>query len=293
MLHSMEDDSLETISIPACGEQAESCKASAPAWSLPRATRGSAQRLHISAKHKQDLVGRDSPGPCAYSPPRPKTTSCSFGTASRFSPSRSRYPEASNDLLDASPDSSSVKFHSTTSTVMGFSTKRAAWIAPDLNCFPAGVDSPGPQRYNPERSPSSPKFSIGRSKRSQITGESCCTPERVGPGLYPPGTPDMQSQSLSSPKFSMGKAVRWKAPKKSRPVDFWDGMGEQKLVFNRTQSSPSSFSFGKASRWLEKPPRVVKTALDQGPEGTLEPLELHVPELPPRVGPGGYLITPF
>eukprot|EP00438_Fugacium_kawagutii_P024295 Skav217536 [mRNA] locus=scaffold467:61270:68998:+ [translate_table: standard] len=56
----------------------------APSWSIPRASKDAAKKLHISSKHKTDTLGMDTPGPGAYMPRRQrKSRSCSFGKSVR------------------------------------------------------------------------------------------------------------------------------------------------------------------------------------------------------------------
>eukprot|EP00913_Durusdinium_trenchii_P024863 g23337.t1 len=61
--------------------EALSTLAAAPKWSIPRASREGAKKVHLSKKHQLDRLGVESPGPGAYTPLRQrKSPSCSFGT---------------------------------------------------------------------------------------------------------------------------------------------------------------------------------------------------------------------
>merc|ERR1712217_177953 len=98
------------------------------------------------------------------------------------------------------------------SATIGNASRSTACNAPDLKAFPVGECSPGPQRYKDvgeaakRVTRSSPKYSICCKRDTNPANSQ--TPQRVGPGSYPPMAPEMKYRT--GPRFSIGKGEREK-----------------------------------------------------------------------------------
>mmetsp|Transcript_18600 Transcript_18600/g.40940 ORF Transcript_18600/g.40940 Transcript_18600/m.40940 type:complete len:225 (+) Transcript_18600:54-728(+) len=197
--------------------QAVPAKQAAPSWSIPRAPKDAAKKVHISHKHQLDVLGIDSPGPGAYMPRRQrKSRTCSFGTAGRpCSAPASR--ACARDLLAMisgdKPEADDYLPRSSRPTI-DRASRNVIVAQPDLLGAGLGKDSPGP-RYSPElRSykTCSPGYSIGQ----KTPGLQSQTSAKVGPGSYPVHRPEhlrSRSTSRSGPRFSMPRAERWPRPR--------------------------------------------------------------------------------
>jgi hypothetical protein len=289
------EEARETVDISACGRQADATKRSQPSWTLPKTSRDDVKKVFITKKHPQDLLGRDSPG-AVYSPKRQRSLpSWGFGTAEARPPlAPNRYPETSNDLCGRLPDSAKFKYGCRTA-VIGTCPRDVITNAPDLEGFPKGACSPGPQRYNPDKAPPAfrlahapeadkipPKYSIGiKTKIRELESQ---TGPKVGPGSYPvPDGCGVQPVKKSNPVWSVCKHDRFQ--KKVEHGDagrLWDGTGERKIQFARAFSSPSSFSFGTSTRFHAQKVAPCLTKLDKGPAGALGHMRPEQPSIAPR-----------
>ncbi|CAE8727614.1 unnamed protein product, partial [Polarella glacialis] len=285
------DDSLPQ---PAFGGQADSAKPSHPTWSLPRSTRDDAKKVHISPKHQQDIWGRDSPGPGAYSPQRQRRSpGWSFGTGKRptTADSRRRPPDSCADLTAKIPSPpKEVTRPRPRSASMGTASRNAIVVQPDMPSYPADPASPGPQRYRPPSSaPASPSYTI-RSRGSGLLDTASSTSPKVGPGSYTNTPLEYRSSRRAGPRWSLNKQDRWRQPKLSANETsgrLWDGAGTVRLKLQRNLSAPPNYSFSSCSRDGRSRQGFLQTAADKGPAGELPALSLECPDLPPRLGPNG------
>mmetsp|Transcript_15270 Transcript_15270/g.27818 ORF Transcript_15270/g.27818 Transcript_15270/m.27818 type:complete len:318 (-) Transcript_15270:316-1269(-) len=302
----------ESIFFTSHGPQADSERATAPSFKMPKATREGRHRTYISKNHQQDSIGKTSPG-FEYTPARMKSDpSWTFGKgAARPHPGGALYPESCNDLLRTIPDARGDLRKKTEPRVMiGAASRNAPVNAPDLEGFPRGGESPGPLRYNTEKSPSafrlswapdidksSPKFTI--RKKTKIPAACSQTPERVGPGAYP--VPEAygaqwKSEKPSRPSWSMNRSERWREPVQHGDAGrLWDAHGDVKMKYNRRSCSAPSFSFGNGPR-VAKKVGVFPTDKDKGPVSFLPRPHQKCPELPLRrdvikLGPAGAPMT--
>lgn len=278
----------ESIFFESCGIQPEGLKTSEPQWSLPKASRDTEKKVFISKKHPQDLLGKDSPGP-VYIPKRQKELpKWGFGTAAARPPvAAAKFPEASNDLLFALPDSQVNKYMNR-SVSIGPCPRSACCNSPEFEGFPAGAISPGPQRYKPEKgntfvhrmswAPDAdsipPKYSIPKNTNKVLEGEVSQTPARVGPGSYPVPEackPQPRSEKPSLPQWSFAKTARFPTPHQHGDAGrLWDGMGDGKIAFNRAFSSPPGYSFGTSTRQHYKKTMRMMMPSDHGPAAKME-----------------------
>lgn len=291
----------ETIFFPSCGPQSEGMKTSEPQWSLPKASRDTEKKVFISNKHPQDSLGKDSPGP-VYIPKRLRhLPSWGFGTApARPALAAAKYPDASNDLLGATPDIQVFKYRSKSATI-GPCPRSACCNSPEFEGFPAGAISPGPQRYRPERAPPAhrlswapgadnipPKWTMPKNEKKNLEGEVSQTPARVGPGCYPASKgetlqeackPQARSDKPSLPQWSFAKTARFPTPHQHGDAGrLWDGMGDGKIAFNRAFSSPPGYSFGTSTRGHAKKVQRVMMPSDHGPAASMQkPRKEHPP----------------
>ncbi|CAE6922122.1 unnamed protein product, partial [Symbiodinium sp. KB8] len=133
------------------GIEVVSTKPTCPSWSLPRASRATAKKLHLSKRHQQDLLGTQSPGPATYTPQRQrKSPSCSFGRSNRPCSAPVRRASTSDLLANVSaPEKADLKPRPG-SAVIGRASRNVVPVQPDVHTF-LFTDSPGPMRYNPGR----------------------------------------------------------------------------------------------------------------------------------------------
>lgn len=286
----------ESLDFPSCGRQYDGTKESKPIWSMPKASRDTEKKVFISNKHSQDSLGRDSPG-FVYEPQRQKELpKWGFGTSAARPPlSKSKYPETSNNLLNNSPDFLKFKYKSRTAGI-GVCPRYAASQAPDFNGYPMGAISPGPQRYDPQRCPPAvrlahapkvdevpPKYSL--RPRTKIRELESQTGPKVGPGSYPiPAACGEQptSTKVSLPQWKLNQVDRFPEKRQHDSYRLWDAEGQQKIQYNRTFSSPPSYSFGTSTRGHVAKVAPVRTQLDAGPAGSMGPPHKEHPPLPPR-----------
>eukprot|EP00933_Yihiella_yeosuensis_P036585 TRINITY_DN3034_c1_g2_i1.p1 TRINITY_DN3034_c1_g2~~TRINITY_DN3034_c1_g2_i1.p1 ORF type:complete len:338 (-),score=45.40 TRINITY_DN3034_c1_g2_i1:637-1560(-) len=291
------EEAQETLNVSSCGRQAEGTKRSNPSWTLPKAGRDDVKKVFISKKHPQDLLGRGSPGH-VYQPKRQRELpKWGFGTAeARPHLAPNKYPEQSNDLVCALPDSGKFKYPSRTAAI-GTCPRDVISNAPDLEGFPKGVCSPGPQRYRIDKCP--PAFRLAHAPeadkippswtmrpKTEIIEHKSQTGPKVGPGTYPnPAACGAQasSEKPSKPIWSCCKTDRF--PKKIQKNDsgrLWDGEGKKKIQFSRSFSTPSSFSFGTSTRFHAQKVAPALTPLDRGPAGLMGHPRKDHPSIPPR-----------
>lgn len=291
------DEAQESLFFPSCGKQAEGTKRSNATWTLPKSSRDDAKNVFISKKHPQDLLGKDSPGH-VYEPRRQRELpKWGFGTADARPPlGGPRFPETYNDINCRLPDSQVFKYPKTSASI-STCPRDVITNAPDLHGFPMGAISPGPQRYTVDKCPPcvrlahapevdviAPKYTM--RPKTKILELKSQTGEKVGPGIYPvPEACGGQASSVKPtlPLWSVNKNDRF--PKKigvAESYRLWDGMGEKKVAFNRTASSPASYSFGTSTRFHAQKMARCATALDAGPAGDMPPPNVYQPSLPPR-----------
>lgn len=312
-MQAIQDNAASYVQTSALDTQHESTKTTYPKYSLPKATREGRERVFLSKKQPQDLLGKESPG-FRYTPSRQKELpKWGFGTAAARPPqTKPRYPETTNDLLHSSPDAddgkvkyfgaSSMAQHKSCSApdakrvVIGNSSRNDKINAPDLCEFPLGGISPGPQRYRTQSCPPfrlahapkvdnyPPKYSMGL--KTKILGTDLQTPPRVGPGIYPVAEAcgdQAKSTTPSLPKWSMHKMDRFPPNKYRRDTGrLWDGEGNRKLQFNRQFGSSPSFGFGSSTRPAAQRIAPCYTSKDGGPAATMPKQRASHPELPPR-----------
>ncbi|CAE7274200.1 unnamed protein product, partial [Symbiodinium necroappetens] len=188
------------------GIEVVSTKPACPSWSLPRASRATAKKLHLSKRHQQDLLGTQSPGPATYTPQRQrKSPSCSFGRSNRPCSAPVRRASTSDLLANVSaPEKADLKPRPG-SAVIGRASRNVVPVQPDVHTF-LFTDSPGPMRYNPGRDivePSAPSYSIRPRGFERAT-----TTSKVGPGLYPVQTREHMrcaSTLRCSPQWSIAR----------------------------------------------------------------------------------------
>mmetsp|Transcript_20573 Transcript_20573/g.59584 ORF Transcript_20573/g.59584 Transcript_20573/m.59584 type:complete len:308 (-) Transcript_20573:303-1226(-) len=287
----------ESLYFPACGPQPEAVKQTLPAWSMGKASRDKEKNVFISKQHVQDLRGKDSPG-FAYSPRRQRhLPKWGFGTSAARPPlSKAKYPEASNDLTGAAPDSAKLKYDLKKPVILQ-SSRDANYSSPDFDGFPLGAVSPGPQRYTPAASMPGHRFSHAPDvdkiapkytmrPMTKPMGSESQTGRRVGPGSYPVPEackPQPRSEKTSLPRWSVNKTDRF--PQRVEASDsgrLWDGHGDRARQFNRTYSASPSFSFGTSTRTHQQKIAPARTQLDKGPAAQMDrPWQSH-PTLPRR-----------
>jgi len=263
----------ESLFFPSCGPQPDGSRESRPTWTMPKASRDDAKKVHISNKHSQDLLGRDSPG-FAYEPRRQKELpKYGFGTAPARPTYKQRYPEPSNDLMGRIPDANKFKYK-TKNPVISTCPRHAASNAPDLCSFPIGVISPGPQRYNPQNCPPqrlaharsvdivAPAYSMRLKTEAKAIIMS--TGVKVGPGTYPhPEACKEQTDRFPEKRQQEGPRVR---------------DDEKKKELSRQLSAPPTF--GTSTRGQAQRLAPALTDLDRG--HVLPPPRVPQPSLPSR-----------
>lgn len=278
------------------GVQADSTKRTLPIWTMTKATRYQDQKMFLGNKFKQDVVGRDSPGP-VYDPKRQREDpKWGFGTGAARPPAKAnKYNEPYNDLVGNIPDSAPFKFASR-SCVIGSLPRNARSNAPDLKGFPQGLISPGPQRYNLDKAP--PCIRLGHApsidqippswsmrSRTKMNEDVCQTGTKIGPGYYPnPQACDPQADSTkrSMPQWSCCNNDRFKTKLSHDNGRLWDGFKEQKEKNCRLYNSAPSFSFGTSTRDHQKKVARCTTKLDEGPKGEMGHFTTRAPTLPTR-----------
>mmetsp|Transcript_49305 Transcript_49305/g.127171 ORF Transcript_49305/g.127171 Transcript_49305/m.127171 type:complete len:307 (+) Transcript_49305:98-1018(+) len=273
------EDAQESLFFPSCGTQPEAIKRSQPIWSLPKASRDTEQRRFISKKHKQDLLGKDSPG-FVYEPKRQRELpKWGFGSAdARPHLAPNRYPETSNDLCCKSPDALTVKYGNPKAASIGTAARDAPSNSPDFQGFTPGTISPGPQRYDPSKAPPCIRLAHAPSAdqipakytmrmKTKILEADSQTPAKVGPGTYPiPSACGEQPVKKSLPRWSVNKIDRFKTKVEHGDSGrLWDGEGKQKIAMSRSFSAAPSFSFGTSTRAHQKKVAPALTQLDKGP----------------------------
>lgn len=206
-----------------------------------------------------------------------------------------RFPETYNDTNCRQPDSQVFKYPIKSASI-GTCPRDVITNAPDLKGFPAGAISPGPQRYNidkcppgvrlahaPEADVIAPKYTM--RPKTKILEHKSQTGERVGPGHYPtPEACGVQASSVKAtlPIWNINKQDRFAKKIGGASYRLWDGMGEKKVQYNRTFSSPASYSFGTSTRFHAQKMARSDTPLDRGPAGEMEPLKVFQPSMAPR-----------
>merc|ERR1712151_195667 len=121
---------------------------------------------------------------------------------------------------------------------------------------------------------SSPKYSISCKRDTDPANSQ--TPQRVGPGSYPPMAPEMKYRT--GPRFSIGKGEREKKAKPGHSGRLWDGMGNQRIKFNHNFSSPPNCKIGTGTRSQRAQSAPVYSRGDPGSRHA-EHLRLNCPEL--------------
>lgn len=290
------DNAVESLTFPSCGPQVEATKRSQPQWTLPKASRDDVKKVVISKKHPQDLLGKDSPG-FVYNPKRQRELpKWGFGTAEARPPlGGARYPESSSNLTGTIPDPLPFKYGNSRSARIGTCPRDVITNAPDLNGFPAGAISPGPQRYHPERAPPcvrlahAPKVdeippAYTMRPMTKIIESISQTGPKVGPGSYPiPSGSGPQPDRKSQPLWSICKQDRF--VHKIEHGDsgrLWDAQGDQRMRYNRTFSASPSFSFGTSTRGQAQRLAPAVTTLDKGPVAQMKQMHHSHPKLAPR-----------
>jgi len=289
----------ESMFFPATGKQPESVKPSAPIWSIPTASKDSERKVYISEKHKQDVVGRDSPGP-VYIPRRQRSLpSWQFGTALARPPlSMNKYPSSSNDLMGTLPDGQVFKYESLTAAIGTCPRFGKGVNSPDYCGFEVGKVSPGPQRYMPTKAStyshrlswapdidhSSPSYTM--RVKTKVKDLPSSTPLKVGPGMYPVPEACMEqasSEKASLPRWSFAKNPRFPKPSMLDTAGrLWDGDGQQKILNTRSFSRSPNYSFGTSTRAHRKKVAPIITPLDMGPAEDLGKVVHDHPTIGPR-----------
>ncbi|CAE8618329.1 unnamed protein product [Polarella glacialis] len=189
----------------------------------------------------------------------------------------------SNNLVGANPDSAKFKYGSR-SVAMSTCPRDVIANQPDLEGFPKGACSPGPQRYNIDKVPPCIRLSHAPEVdkippsytmrlKTKILENTSQTGPKVGPGVYP--APDAcgtqaSSERPSKPLWTLHQNDRF--PRKLDKPDtsrLWDGSGDKKVQFSRCFSSPGSFSFGTSTRFHASKVALALTPLDKGPAGDM------------------------
>eukprot|EP00927_Polykrikos_kofoidii_P010293 TRINITY_DN14352_c3_g1_i1.p1 TRINITY_DN14352_c3_g1~~TRINITY_DN14352_c3_g1_i1.p1 ORF type:complete len:321 (-),score=39.81 TRINITY_DN14352_c3_g1_i1:63-1025(-) len=299
----------ESVFIPSIGKQADSDKQTMPGYSLGKATRDGGKKVLISNKHNQDLLGRESPGfayfikepgsPEDKEPGRQRyLPKWSFGKAAARPPTKTnKYGEQYNDLVYNIPDPALFKYGTKKGVKIGSLPRGACSNAPDIEGYPRGAISPGPQRYNPAKvtqnvrlghAPEIDKIqpSYTMRIRTKPMEPQSQTGKKVGPGSYP--APEALGQQATSekptgPSWGINRTSRFSDTSKVRDAGrLWDGMKDQKEKNCRAFNSTPSFSFGYSTRDGQKKITRSATAVDKGPAGKMgKPWQSH-PELPYR-----------
>lgn len=286
----------ESFVVNGCAKQADSDKRSAPRWTLPKASRATEQKMFISKKHPQDVLGKDSPGH-VYEPKRQQELpSWGFGTSAQRPPSKmNKYNEPFNDLVGNIPDSSKLKYHDK-QVYVSLLPRSAQSNSPDLEGYVMGAISPGPQRYNIDKCPPGvrlghapsidqipPKYTM--RPKTMIMGSKSQTGEKIGPGYYPtPESCGAQASSVkrSLPQWNICKIDRFKENRSSDAGRLWDGMKEQKEKNCRMFNSTPSFSFGTSTRDHQLKIARCTTKIDEGPSANMEKMHVRAPSVAPR-----------
>eukprot|EP00929_Paragymnodinium_shiwhaense_P037790 TRINITY_DN20070_c0_g1_i1.p1 TRINITY_DN20070_c0_g1~~TRINITY_DN20070_c0_g1_i1.p1 ORF type:complete len:307 (-),score=50.62 TRINITY_DN20070_c0_g1_i1:184-1104(-) len=287
----------ESLDVQAHGAQADSTKKTMPIWSMTKASRATESKVFLGNKFKQDVLGKDSPGP-VYEPKRQRELpKWGFGTAPARPPSKTnKYNEPYNDLVGNIPDSAPFKFASRSCTISSL-PRNAMSNAPDLKGFPAGRISPGPQRYNLDKAP--PCIRLGHApgidqippswtmrSKTKLIEEVSQTGTKIGPGYYPTPeacAPQANSTKKTLPQWSCCKHDRFKDKLQHDQGRLWDGFKEQKEKNCRLYNSSPSFSFGTSTRDHVKRLARCTTKLDEGPKGDMGHFSTRAPSLPTRL----------
>jgi len=271
------------LSTTTMGPQADSKVPNQPVFAFAKETRDGREKVFMSKKHPQDLLGKDSPGP-VYSPKR-QTFQPQFG----FGSSQARpmlggpqYPEPSNDLTGVTLKTTALsKYKSQPSMCIGASTRHAQVNAPDMCAFPMGRESPGPMRYKaesingayrfthaPKIDHSAPAYTIREKTYPPGAKDTGDTPAKVGPGAYTINGgfgEQLLSTKASLPKWSVPKVDRFQKSERHRADSgrLWDGGGDKKLKFSRSFSASPSVGFGTSTRGAAQRAGIVRTSLDR------------------------------
>lgn len=265
------------------GPQANSKVTNQPVFSFVKETRDGREKVFLSKKHPQDLLGKDSPGPL-YTPKRQAhPPQFGFGSsAARPMLGGPRYPEPSNDLIGVTLKNTSLsKYKSQPSMCIGASTRQAEVNAPDMCSFAMGRESPGPMRYKsevvngayrfahaPTVDQSAPAYTIRQKTKQPGVKDTGDTPAKVGPGAYKINGgcgEQLLSTKASLPQWSVHKMDRFQKSERDRfdAGRLWDGGGDKKLKFNRTFSASPSAGFGTSTRAAAQRFQIVRTNLDR------------------------------
>jgi len=271
-----------TLNLSSCGPQADSKIQTQPVFSFAKETRDGREKVFISKKHPQDMLGKDSPGPLYH--PKRQTQQPHFGFGSseaRPMLGGARYPETSNDLIGVTLKSTALsKYKNQGTASIGASTRQAAVNAPDMCGFPAGCDSPGPVRYKsekifglhrfahaPKADQTPPSWTIRLKTKHAGVKDDGDTPPKVGPGAYKQCSgvgEQLLSTKKSLPLWSVHKMDRFqKSGEKGDAGRLWDGEGEKRLKYNRMYSSAPSFGFGTSTRGAAQRAGIIRTPLDR------------------------------
>ncbi|OLQ14579.1 hypothetical protein AK812_SmicGene1254 [Symbiodinium microadriaticum] len=260
------------------GIEVVSTKPTCPSWSLPRASRATAKKLHLSKRHQQDLLGTQSPGPATYTPQRQrKSPSCSFGRSNRPCSAPVRRASTSDLLANVSaPEKADLKPRPG-SAVIGRASRNVVPVQPDVHTF-LFTDSPGPMRYNPGRDiveRSAPSYSIRPRGFERAT-----TTSKVGPGLYPVQTREHMrcaSTLRCSPQWSIARQERWRRtnPRRSARNCSSDRTSSTRCLL-RGKAGPGC-TFGRAGRDEQRKLGVFQCAAER------QPHRLRCPDLPPHL----------
>lgn len=277
-------DSFDTSSF---GKQHNSKQATEGAFSFGTANRErQQQKVFISEKHERHKATMFSPGPhYSVASTVGDAPSPGFGTSKRPEV-KSRYPDASNDLIGATVDSQVQKFHNTKRIHFGTEIRENPKNAELLRTHPQGgmgVGVPGAGEYDPEdlhTTDRAPTYLFGL--KSKVGTEAVAqTPRKVGPGSYPaPGGigPQPTSARRSQPSYSFGSEKRLQAVVKS--LNLLDtnpnasSLGKQ--ATSRRRSAPR-VGFGSSTRDHADKTHLVMTSMDRGPAANMPRMQLSHP----------------
>merc|ERR1719263_722807 len=192
---------------------------------------------------------------------------------------KAAYPESSNNLIGVTTDPQVFKYESKTASIGTCPRFGSGVNQPDYDGFPPGAVSPGPMRYKPSADSTychrmshcpgadniPPRYSI--RKKTKIIELESQTPAKVGPGQYPIAEAcgaQPSSEKPSRPQWSFSKKPRFPEPHVHGAQNLWhDGDGKRAQQFNRSYSTPASYSFGTSTRGHRKKVGNIITAADK------------------------------
>lgn len=303
------------VTVPACGNQAQSSRKSAPSFGISKVGRSRTEAVYISEDHTRTArIGRESPiaGPVYDIPSTLGGTNIRFGRGTRdlqklrrTSTTRGRPGEfalqvddpddiPTNDALDIQVDSQPFKYRRDPEIIIGTDPrgklKDAELIKNHAAAF-FGRASPGPaaigDTYGPSLGPTKPSSSARPfGTKTKTTWMNCGdNPPNMGPGAHERKDNSIGPQHLSKRRnqsvHEFPHQPKFAETKSQDSISVLDVarscMGKQVLAKNR---SAPSIHFSADSRSSRDKTMICRTRQDEGPRANLPKFTASMPRLP-------------